>query len=81
MATIDNDKAIWVFKEMPFGEYAVKCYQDENENSTLDTNFVGIPTEPYGFSNNARGTLGPAAYADAKFTLDSPTKTVEITVE
>lgn len=40
--------------DLPPGIYAVSCFHDVNGNGKLDTNWLGIPTEPYGFSNNAR---------------------------
>ena len=64
---IENRKVEHTFEELPFGEYAIKLFHDENMNGELDSNFLGIPTEDYGFSNNARGTFGPAEYDDAKF--------------
>ncbi len=39
--------------DIPPGTYAVKIHIDENENGELDTNFLGIPKEQYGISNNA----------------------------
>ncbi len=39
--------------EIPPGTYAIKLHIDENENEKLDTNFLGIPKEQYGISNNA----------------------------
>ena len=38
--------------DIPPGTYAVKLHIDENENGKLDTNFLGIPKEQYGISNN-----------------------------
>ena len=38
--------------EIPPGTYAIKLHIDENENGRLDTNFIGIPKEQYGISNN-----------------------------
>ena len=38
--------------EIPPGIYAIKLHIDENENGRLDTNFIGIPKEQYGISNN-----------------------------
>ena len=38
--------------DIPPGTYAVKLHIDENENGELDTNFLGIPKEQYGISNN-----------------------------
>ena len=49
------------------GEYAISLYHDENDNKKLDTGAFGIPKEKYGFSNNARGKMGPPKYDDCKF--------------
>jgi uncharacterized protein (DUF2141 family) len=46
---------------------------DRNGNGELDTNFVGIPKEPWAFSNNASGVLGPAKWQQAKFELAGET--------
>ena len=66
---------------LPLGEYAVKVYHDANENGQLDTLIFGIPKEKYGFSNNARGSMGPPPYEKAKFTLESPKKSLAIKVQ
>jgi len=60
-----------IFKNIPEGEYAISVYHDQNNNDDLDSNFMGIPTEPYGFSNNAPSRFGPASYEDSAFTLSS----------
>jgi uncharacterized protein (DUF2141 family) len=70
-----------VFKELAYGDYAVKVFHDENSNDKLDTNFIGVPKEAYGFSNEARGTFGPASWKDAKFTLERDTLQIRITIE
>ncbi len=44
---------------------AIACYQDINGNQKLDTNALGIPTEPYAFSNNARGKWKKPTWDDA----------------
>lgn len=64
---IEKKRVILVFNELPKGTYGVKVYHDENDNRKLDSNFIGIPKEAYGFSNNARGNFGPADWQDAKF--------------
>lgn len=66
-ATIKNNKAILEFTDLPFGEYAVSAYHDENTNEELDTNWIGIPKEGTAASNNAKGKMGPPKYKDAKF--------------
>jgi len=78
---IENKKAEYTFEELPFGEYAIKLFHDENMDGELDSNFLGIPTEDYGFSNNARGTFGPADYDDAKFLFKQTEMTMEISVD
>lgn len=60
------------FPELADGDYAIKLLHDENSNGKLDTNFVGMPTEGYGFSNNS-GRFGPASYSDAKFVVAGDT--------
>ena len=58
-----------VFHDLAPGAYAVSVYQDADGNGKLTRNFVGLPTEPYGFSRNARGTMGPPSFDDAKLDL------------
>lgn len=78
-AKIENKKSVVVFKNLPKGEYAVSFIHDENDNKKMDTNFIGIPKEDYGCSNNATGFMGPPKYDDAKFQL-SKNKVIEIKI-
>ena len=78
---IENKNAEYTLEELPFGEYAIKLFHDENLDGELDSNFLGIPTEDYGFSNNARGTFGPADYDDAKFPFEQTEMTMQISVD
>ncbi|MBC8221241.1 DUF2141 domain-containing protein [Gammaproteobacteria bacterium] len=55
--------------EIPDGEYAIAFFIDANGNKKLDKNFLGIPKEQYGFSNNAMGTLSAPTFEQAKFTV------------
>jgi uncharacterized protein (DUF2141 family) len=80
-APIRNHKTVAVFDSLPYGEYAIKVYHDENENKELDTDFLGIPTEAYGFSNNVRGIFGPADWDDAKFRFSLPVDSILINLE
>lgn len=73
-----HGSATWRVRALPFGVYAVKAYHDTNGNEALDKGAFGVPKEPYGFSRNARGRLGPPRYADARFTLDAPELSLEI---
>jgi uncharacterized protein (DUF2141 family) len=54
---------------LPPGKYAIAVFQDVNGNQKLDTNLLGIPTEPYGFSNDAAGTMGPPGFSQAAVDL------------
>lgn len=49
------------------GMYAIKMFHDVNDDGEMGTNPFGMPTEPFGFSNNAKGQFGPAKWEDAKF--------------
>lgn len=52
---------------LPAGEYALSIFQDVNDNGKLERNFIGIPKEPAGLSNNLRPRFGPPKYKDATF--------------
>ena len=68
------------FKDLPPGEYAAVAFQDVNGNGKLDKNFLGIPKEPYGFSNGARGSAGPPKFSAAAVTLN-PDATTTIVLQ
>ena len=55
------------------GAYAAQVMHDENGNGELDTNLVGMPREPWGMSNGARGNFGPPSFDDMRFELDGDT--------
>lgn len=52
---------------LPAGEYALSIFQDVNDDGKLERNFIGIPKEPAGLSNNLRPKFGPPKYKDAAF--------------
>ena len=58
-------RTVFVMTDVPPGRYAIAATHDENGNGKLDTNLVGLPTEPYGFSRDARGVLSQPAFDDA----------------
>ncbi len=57
----------YVFTDINPGTYAVKVYHDLDKNGKLNTNWVGMPKEPFGFSNDAKGKMGPPSFEDAAF--------------
>jgi uncharacterized protein (DUF2141 family) len=58
------------FEDIPLGTYAMAVIHDENMNGKLDTNWVGVPTEGYGFSNDVQGVLSAPSFAAASFKYD-----------
>ncbi|MGE0797631.1 MAG: DUF2141 domain-containing protein [Lautropia sp.] len=54
---------------LPAGDYAIAVMHDRNGNDQLDSNLFGVPTEPYGFSNNPRSLMGPATWEQTRFAL------------
>ncbi len=56
------------FTNLPEGDYAVKLYQDSNDNNRIDLSDNSIPLEAFGFSNNV-GQRGRPTFDDAKFSL------------
>ncbi len=68
----------YIFEKVPYGEYAIAIMHDENGNGEMDTNFLGIPIEGVGVSNNALRKFGPPKYEDSKFIHDSKENLIEI---
>ena len=60
---------------IPSGNYAVAILHDENDDLKMNTNWLGIPKEGYGFSNNVMGTFGPPSFARASFRYIAPKHT------
>lgn len=77
---IEENACSITFKNVPNGIYAISFFHDENENKKMDTNFMGIPKEDYGCSNNARGFMGPPKWEDAKFEIKDKSITQTITL-
>jgi len=78
-APAPGDSVTLVFKDLAAGDYAVTAFQDSNGNEKLDTSSTGMPQEPYGMSNGARGGPdGPPSFADAAFHLGDAPLTVKV---
>ena len=60
-----------VFADVVPGLYAVSVVHDLNGNRKVDTNFVGMPQEAWGVSNNVRPTLRPPRFDEAAFNVDA----------
>ena len=54
---------------IPIGVYAIQTFQDVNANNKMDTSWIGLPLEPFGFSQDATPFLSKPSFGDVKFTL------------
>jgi uncharacterized protein (DUF2141 family) len=79
--SVTQDKTSFVFKDVPPGRYAVSAYQDRNNNQKLDTNMVGMPTEPYGFSRDAASRFGPPTFDYAVVTVEAQSMALTVRVK
>ena len=69
------------FDDVPLGTYGIAVFHDEDSDGEMDTGLFGIPTEGYGASNDARGTMGPPSWEDARFGFDGTSKRMRIRIE
>jgi len=67
-----DDVVTFTIKGLGPGSYAIRAYHDINGNGQLDTNVLGIPSEPFAFSNNVSGNFGPATFEQAAFEVSAP---------
>jgi uncharacterized protein (DUF2141 family) len=69
------------FPNVKPGIYAITVFLDENENAELDTNFLGIPKEGYGFSNNILPATRSATFKEASFSVNGQSETIQIKIK
>lgn len=67
----EQGQVTFTFKDLPAGRYALSAFQDRNRNQRLDVSMMGMPTEPYGFSRDARSHAGPPKFDSAALKLDA----------
>ena len=72
---VTNDSVVFMLKDLPKGDYAVSIFHDVNSDKKCNLNFVGIPLEPYGFSNNVKPKLSKPSFNDCKLVLSANTAT------
>lgn len=69
-----KDETVTVtFDHVAAGNYALAVYQDINKNNELDTSFMGIPSEPFGFSNCTRMPMGTPKFKNVSFSFTEST--------
>ncbi|MGB5376591.1 DUF2141 domain-containing protein [Muriicola sp.] len=70
-AQANTGKTMVQINDLPNGEYALAVFHDENGNKKLDTNWLGIPREPIGFSQARMKTFGPPSFKECAFQITS----------
>jgi uncharacterized protein (DUF2141 family) len=70
--SIKGGKVVVSYSGLKDGVYAVAAVHDENGNGELDTNFLGVPTEGIGISNNPQ-LLGKPQFPEARFEIKGKT--------
>ena len=62
-------ETVVTLRAVPAGTYAIQTFQDVNANDKMDTSWLGLPLEPFGFSLDAKPFLSKPSFNDVKFTL------------
>ncbi len=70
-----------VLRDLTPGTYALSAYHDLDANGQLNNNMMGLPVEPYGFANNARGSFGPPSFQAASVALPAQGVAIELRVQ
>lgn len=66
---VKGNTQVVIIDDLPSGNYAISMYHDENSDEECNRNFMGIPTEPYAFSNNFRPKFSAPTFQDCEFQL------------
>ena len=76
---LDTDVFQWT--DVPAGEYGVALYQDINNSEYIDKSRLGIPKEPYAFSNNPRAKWRKPKFSEIAFTIDEAPPTIVVQLQ
>ena len=80
-AAFTADTVVMTVRNLVPGTYAISAFHDEDSDSVFDRGLFGVPTENYGFSNGARGSMGPPDFEEAVFTVGADTLVMEVRLE
>lgn len=69
------------FNNLQAGSYAVAVIHDVNSDRTLNRNFLGIPTEGFGFSQNPIIQTGPPKFIDSVIIVSGQNTNIEIKLQ
>ena len=74
MVDVAGGERVARFEGLPPGDYALRAFHDVNGDGQMNANPFGMPTEPFAFSNNAVGNMGPASWDRARFAVSGETR-------
>jgi uncharacterized protein (DUF2141 family) len=66
---IVKGSAKFTFANLPYGNYAISAIHDTNGDTRLNSNFLGIPAEGVGFSNNPIVVTSAPSFSESQFFL------------
>jgi uncharacterized protein (DUF2141 family) len=66
------------FTQLAPGHYALSVIRDANSNQKLDTNFIGMPTEQYGYSQNPPLRMRKATFEETRFELKEADQAITV---
>lgn len=70
LAPGDSGQTVSIPVQLKPGRYGLSVYHDKNSNGKLDSNFIGIPKEPVGLSNDHRPKFGPPRFEKAAIDIE-----------
>lgn len=76
-----NGEAKLAFSNIKPGAYGISVIYDENADGKLDLNLIGIPTEGFGFSNDARASFGPPKWGKTRFKVTDGKTSISIRLD
>ena len=78
---VGGQTVTWRINDVPYGDYGIAAFHDENSNGKMDKNLVGVPKEPYGFSNNLTVILRAPRWEKGKFSVANPITEISIEIK
>ncbi len=81
MITADKAEISTLLSGLKPGRYAIKSFHDLDGDHKMSSNPYGMPIEPFAFSNDAAGNMGPAKWADAAFEVKAGANSHSITIK
>lgn len=78
---IEDRQGTWILDDLPHGVYALLVHHDVDASGVMERHWYGKPKEPTGASNDAPAKFGPPKFKDARFSFESPSLTITVTVK